>query len=151
MRQTMYGNLSLLDGAAAMGEWYRLFLVPGAGHCAANPAQANGKIILSSTTNILEAPSLNSSKGPFPQTNLQVMIDWVEQDVLPVTLNATHLAGNNTGANAQLCAWPYRPLWAANGTEECVFDEASYKTWIYDLNVSSHFSFRLVTVEVSLY
>jgi len=113
VRKIMYSNLTMLDGAAAMSDWYRLFLVPGAGHCSANAQQPN---------------------GPFPQTNLQVMINWVEKHVVPTTLNATHLAGNNTGANAQICAWPKRPLWAKDGTMECIFDEEGYKTWIYNLD-----------------
>ena len=108
----MYGNLTMLDGAAALNDWYRLYLVPGAGHCSPNSYEPN---------------------GPFPQTNLQVIINWVEKGIVPTTLNATHLAGDMIGSNAQICAWPYRPLYA-NATQSCVFDQKSYKTWIYDLN-----------------
>lgn len=107
----MYSNLNMLDGAAAMADWYRLFLVPGAGHCGPNVYEPN---------------------GPYPQTNLQVMINWVEQGVAPATLNATHLAGPDLGKNAQICQWPLRPLWT-NGTQSCVFDKKSYNTWIYTL------------------
>lgn len=110
VRNTMYSNLTFNESTSALGDWYRLFLIPGAEHCAPNPYQPN---------------------GPFPQTNLGVLIDWVEKGVAPTTLNATHLAGDEKGANAQICAWPLRPLWAVNGTMECVYDQASIDSWIY--------------------
>jgi tannase len=84
----MYPSLSFNDSQTALGDWYRLFLVPGAGHCSTNEYEPN---------------------GPFPQTNLAVMIDWVENGVQPTTLNATYLAGVDEGQNAQICAWPLRP------------------------------------------
>ncbi|RDW56529.1 carboxylic ester hydrolase-31 [Coleophoma cylindrospora] len=112
VRKIMYPNLSFNESTTALKDWYRLYLVPGAAHCAINSAQAN---------------------GPFPQTNLQVMINWVENATVPVTLNATHMAGDEEGTNAQICAWPLRPLWSNNGTtQNCVFDQASYDTWTYD-------------------
>jgi len=79
----------------ALGDWYRLFLVPGAAHCAPNTAQPN---------------------GPFPQTNLAVLIDSVEKGVVPETLNATVLQGSHVGENVQICAWPLGPYWKNNGT-----------------------------------
>lgn len=109
----MYPNETRANGSASLSKWYKLFLVPGGSHCSPNTAEPN---------------------GPWPQTNLAVMIDWVESGIEPVTLNATHLAGTNKGANAQICAWPNRPLYAKNGTLTCVYDQASYQTWVYDLN-----------------
>ena len=113
VRKTMYPNLSDRNQSIAqLNNWYRLFLVPGAAHCATNPEQPNGL---------------------FPQTNLAVLIEWVEKDVVPVTLNATILQGDYKGENQQLCAWPLRPLWKGNGTVmDCVYDEASYQSWQYD-------------------
>ncbi|RAH87736.1 tannase and feruloyl esterase [Aspergillus japonicus CBS 114.51] len=117
VRRTMYPGQTYNDSIAALGDWYRLFLVPGAAHCELNPYEAN---------------------GPFPQTNIGVMIDWVENGVFPTTLNATHLAGPSLGANAQLCAFPLRPLWTNNGSSmECVYDQASIDTWHYDLDAWS--------------
>ncbi|KAI1622082.1 feruloyl esterase-like protein B precursor [Exophiala viscosa] len=114
VRSIMYPGQSYNDSAAALSEWYRLFLVPGAAHCAPNTLQPN---------------------GPFPQTNLAVLIDWVEKGVVPTTLNATYLAGQNLGQNAQICAWPLRPFWTNNGsTLECQYDQASIDTWHYDMN-----------------
>ncbi|KAI3023166.1 Ankyrin repeats (3 copies) family protein [Aspergillus niger] len=114
VRSIMYPDMSYNASVAAMGDWYRLFFVPGAAHCATNDLQAN---------------------GPFPQTNLAVMINWVEKGVVPHTLNATHLAGEWEGQNAQLCSWPLRPLWTENGTKfNCVYDQASVDTWDYNFD-----------------
>ncbi|KAI9925795.1 hypothetical protein ASPWEDRAFT_29608 [Aspergillus wentii DTO 134E9] len=111
VRNIMYPHISYNASTEAMADWYRLYLVPGAAHCNTNDYQPN---------------------APFPQTNLAVMIDWVENGVNPHTLNATHLAGANKGANAQICAWPLRPLWSNNGTSlECVYDQKSIDTWQY--------------------
>lgn len=102
------------ESSAAMAEWYQLYLVPGASHCSTNDLEAN---------------------GPFPQTNLAVMIDWVEKGVTPVTLNATHLAGDAVGTNAQLCAWPLRPIWSNNATDPtCEYDQTSIDSWLYDFD-----------------
>ncbi|EPS27108.1 hypothetical protein PDE_02049 [Penicillium oxalicum 114-2] len=112
VREIMYPHLSYKDGANALKDWYQLYLVPGAAHCATNPLMPN---------------------GPFPQTNLQVLIDWVEKDVRPVTLNATVLQGEHLGENRQICAWPLRPMWK-NGSMRCEYDQKSIDTWHYDLN-----------------
>jgi tannase len=114
VRSIMYPNMTFNDSTAALGDWYRLFLVPGAVHYATNTAQPN---------------------GPFPQTNLAVMIDWVENGVVPTTLNATYLQGIYEGQNAQICAWPLRPYWSNNGTMfECQYDQASIDSWKYDFD-----------------
>ncbi|KAH8647443.1 feruloyl esterase-like protein B precursor [Tricladium varicosporioides] len=114
VRSIMYPNLSFNESTKAMADWYQLYLVPGAAHCAANPLQPN---------------------GPFPQTNLQVLINWVENNSTPTTLNATVLQGANLGQNQQICAWPLRPMWTGNGTTmECQYDQASIDTWIYDFD-----------------
>lgn len=105
--------MSFNQSTAAMSDWYKLFLVPGAAHCSPNTLQP----------------------GPFPQTNMQVMINWVEKGVVPQTLNATFLSGDSEGDNAQICAWPLRPLWSGNGTTfECQYDQTSINTWMYDFD-----------------
>ncbi|KAH6675148.1 feruloyl esteras-like protein B precursor [Halenospora varia] len=114
VRSIMYPNLSFNESTKAMADWYQLYLVPGAAHCATNPLQPN---------------------GPFPQTNLQVLINWVENNSTPTTLNATVLQGTDLGQNQQICAWPLRPMWTGNGTTmECQYDQASIDTWIYDFD-----------------
>ncbi|OCT54987.1 Tannase [Cladophialophora carrionii] len=115
VRKIMNPGQSYNDSAAAQNEFFKLFLVPGATHCAANPAQPD---------------------GPFPQTNLAVMIDWVENGIAPQTLNATVLLGEHKGRNQQICAWPLRPVWRGNNatSPECRFDEQSVDYWNYDLD-----------------
>ena len=114
VRDIMYPGASFNDSGEMLSDWYRLFLIPGASHCAANLAQPN---------------------APFPQTNLAVLIDWVENGVAPDTLNATVLLGENLGRNEQICAWPLRPFWSNNGTTmECQYDQDSINTWLYDLD-----------------
>ena len=110
VREIMYPHLSYNASNAALNEWYRLFLIPGAGHCGLNAYQPN---------------------HPFPQTNLQVMIEWVEKGIVPQTLNATVLQGDRKGENEQVCAWPLRPSWSksGNGSVECRFDSKSLETW----------------------
>ncbi|KAL9105323.1 MAG: hypothetical protein Q9227_009490 [Pyrenula ochraceoflavens] len=114
VRTKMYSNVTYNESTSALNDWYRLFLIPGAAHCAPNVAQPN---------------------GPFPRTNLAVLIDWVEKDIEPVTLNATVLLGQHFGESQQICRWPLRPLWTGNGTSmDCVYDQDSIDSWTYDLD-----------------
>lgn len=117
VRTTMSpGSATYNESVEAVNDFYRLFLVPGGSHCEPNAAEPN---------------------GPWPQTNLAVLIDWVEKGVAPETLNATVLQGENVGQNQQICAWPLRPLWKTgnNATApECVYDQASIDSWDYDLD-----------------
>lgn len=114
VRSTMYPHLSCNGSTKALNEWYRLFLIPGAAHC---------------------APDSNQPNGPFPQTTLAALIAWVEKGVVPTTLNATVLQGTNKGETQQLCAWPLRPIWTKNGTQmECQYDQASINSWQYTLD-----------------
>ncbi|KAI8633710.1 tannase and feruloyl esterase [Xylariaceae sp. FL1651] len=104
VRKSMFGGLGYDEGTAALDDFYRLFIVPGAEHCNSNPAQpASG----------------------WPMTTLQTVIEWVEHGVAPATLN-------NTGVSSSICRWPLRPLWAGNGTSpDCVFDQKSVDSWMY--------------------
>jgi tannase len=113
VRKIMYANQTFNASQEALGDWYRLFLVPGAGHCAPSTLQPN---------------------GPFPNTNLQVMIDWVENGVKPTTLAAQVLSGSNQGKKGQLCAWPLRPYGGNSTTQGCVYDQKSIDTWMYDFD-----------------
>lgn len=114
VRQIMYPGLSFNESTAKLSEWYKLYLVPGAAHCGPNTQEPN---------------------GPWCQTNLGVMIDWVEQGTVPTTLNATYLDGDYKGQNAQICQWPLRPLWSGNGTDmECVFDKRGIDSFFYDFS-----------------
>ena len=114
VRKIMNPGKSYNESVAAQNEFYKLFLVPGGSHCAYNTAEPN---------------------GPWPQTNLAVLINWVEKGIVPVTLNATVLQGENIGSNQQICAWPLRPYWTHNGTQmQCQYDQTSIDSWHYDLD-----------------
>ncbi|KAJ6120545.1 hypothetical protein N7523_004825 [Penicillium sp. IBT 18751x] len=106
VRQIMFPNKSYRAGAAALDDFYRLFLIPGVGHCAVNDYQP---------------------KAPWPQTTLQTLIKWVEDGEAPATL-----AGS--GDIPEICRWPLRPLWTNSGkTFHCVYDQDSVDAFTYDL------------------
>jgi tannase len=111
VRKVMYPDLELRDGYDKLNEWYRLFLVPGAGHCAPSSQQP----------------------GPFPRDVVGSLISWVEKGVEPTLLNATVLAGREAGTNQGICAWPLRPLWTG-GNMSCVYDQASVDSWLPKLD-----------------
>lgn len=111
----MFPHLSYEKGIEAVGDFYKLFLVPGAGHC--GPTADN---------------------GTFPQSMIGSIIDWVENDNAPKkTLNGTILQGAFEGTRQDICAFPTRPLWSGNGTEqpECIWpDQDSLASWYPELN-----------------
>lgn len=88
-----------------------VYLVPGAGHCGVNSLQP----------------------GPYPENNMNIMIDWVENGVKPQRLNATVSSGNYANETQMLCQWPTRPLWRSDRSSfDCVDDEASIASWTYE-------------------
>lgn len=106
VRDVMYGDVEYDEGVAALDDFLRLFLVPGAEHCGANAAQP---------------------AAGWPATTLQTVIDWVEKGVAPATLKTT-----GPGISS-ICKWPLRPLWSGNNATEaeCVFDQESVDSWMY--------------------
>ncbi|KAL2845019.1 tannase and feruloyl esterase [Aspergillus pseudoustus] len=110
VRSIMYGNLTASESLSALSDWYQFYLIPGAAHCGTNSLQP----------------------GPYPENNMQIMIDWVENGVKPSRLNATVSSGDYEGETQMLCQWPQRPLWK-NGSSSfvCVNDEKSIDSWTY--------------------
>ncbi|OTB00662.1 hypothetical protein M426DRAFT_26363 [Hypoxylon sp. CI-4A] len=112
VRSVMYGDEAEDEAALqSLQDWYQLYLVPGAGHCGANSLQP----------------------GPYPQNNMDIMIDWVENGVKPTRLNATVSSGTNAGETQMLCQWPTRPLWQGSNSSsfDCVTDAPSEESWTY--------------------
>ncbi|OJJ45336.1 hypothetical protein ASPZODRAFT_69429 [Penicilliopsis zonata CBS 506.65] len=105
----MYGDLTQEECQAELNEWYQLYLIPGAAHCSTNSLQP----------------------GPYPEDNMDIMINWVENGVKPTRLNATVSSGKYAGETQMLCQWPYRPLWQNSSSFDCVYDQASVDTWTY--------------------
>lgn len=113
VRKVLFPGATYNESVEAIDEFYRLFLVPGGSHCSPNSYEPN---------------------APWPQTNLPLLIDWVENGNAPDTLNGTVLLGDNIGQNQQICRYPLRPLWTNNATMECVYDQTSIDSFDYDLD-----------------
>ncbi|KAI0878075.1 tannase and feruloyl esterase [Hypoxylon argillaceum] len=108
VRQAMFGDLAYRAGTAAMDDFLRLYVVPGAEHCGSNAAQPG---------------------AGWPSTTLQTVINWVENGVAPVKLNTS---GSSISS---ICRWPLRPLWSSRSKDfECVFDQKSVDSWTYTLD-----------------
>lgn len=110
VRKIMYPRLSEEEGVRKLKEWYQFYLVPGAAHCGINTLQP----------------------GPYPQNNMEVMIDWVENGVQPARLNATVSSGDYEGETQMLCQFPTRPLWKSKTSFDCVEDKKSIESWTYE-------------------
>ncbi|KAL4959596.1 Tannase/feruloyl esterase [Aspergillus stella-maris] len=109
VKNIMYPNLSDAKAMERMKEWYQLYLVPGAAHCASNSIQPN---------------------GPYPYDNMNTIIQWVENGVQPTGLNATVTQGKYSGEVQTLCQFPYRPMWK-NGAWKCETDAKGAETFYY--------------------
>ncbi|KAK4230002.1 putative tannase subunit protein [Podospora fimiseda] len=109
VRKTMYPGLGLNESYAELKDWYKLFLVPGAGHC---------------------DPNVEQPTGAFPRDILKSLIDWAEGDVNPERLPATVLSGPEQGERQDICSWPLRPLWSSAGELKCVFDEDAMEVFV---------------------
>ncbi|KAJ5495918.1 Tannase [Penicillium diatomitis] len=110
VRSIMYPTLDDQQAQAQLADWYQFYLVPGAAHCNTNTLQP----------------------GPYPETNMETMIHWVENGVKPSRLNATVSSGEYEGEIQMLCQWPTRPLWHNNSTFTCVNDAKSIESWTYE-------------------
>ncbi|KAF7945756.1 uncharacterized protein EAE97_004794 [Botrytis byssoidea] len=109
VRSIMYPNQDFNASVTSLKEWYKLFLIPGAAHCSTNTLQP----------------------GPYPADNMATMIDWIENGIEPERLNATVGSGTFEGEVQKLCAYPLRPIWDAEGTLSCEYDQASIDSWTY--------------------
>ena len=109
VRSIMYREMSFNESLTALDNWYQFYLVPGAAHCNTNSLQP----------------------GPYPESNMETIIDWVEKDRKPSGLNSTVSSGDYEGESQLLCKWPLRPFWKSNSSYDCVYDQMSYDSWTY--------------------
>ncbi|KAK4170464.1 Tannase/feruloyl esterase [Cladorrhinum sp. PSN259] len=110
VRRTMYPGAGVNESYAELNEWYRLFLIPGAGHC---------------------DPNVEQPMASFPRDILKSVIEWVEDDVNPERLPATVLSGPEEGQRQDICSWPLRPIWSgAAGELSCVFDQVAMDEFV---------------------
>ena len=108
----MYPGTNQSECLDELGDWYQFYLIPGAAHCSVNSLQP----------------------GPYPQNNMEAMIDWVESGLRPSNLNATVSTGAYAGEVQKLCSWPLRPYWSDDSTFDCFYDDASVQTWTYNFD-----------------
>ena len=113
VRTIMYPGLGYNDSVSALSEWYKLYLIPGAGHCAKAADQPN---------------------GPFPVTPLKTLIEWVEQGQAPDKLPANVTTAGEFQGEQDLCEYPLRPYWNSNGSMICEFSQSSVDSFLYDLD-----------------
>ncbi|KAF9777042.1 hypothetical protein IL306_004692 [Fusarium sp. DS 682] len=109
VRSIMYSELSDEKSQEALSTRYQFYLVPRAAHCGTNSLQP----------------------GPYPQNNMNIVIDWVENDKKPSKLNATVSSGDYKRETQMLCQWPKRLLWKNDKSFECVDDRKSIEIWTY--------------------
>lgn len=110
VRDIMYPGVSGKESLSKLQDWYQFYLIPGAAHCGTNSLQP----------------------GPYPEDNMEIMINWVENGVKPSRLNATVSSGDYEGETQMLCQWPSRPLWRNKSTFDCVSDKKSIESWTYE-------------------
>ncbi|KAJ7152596.1 tannase and feruloyl esterase [Mycena crocata] len=96
----MYDLVSRTLGMASLDDFYRLFLVPGMGHCGGGPGASNfGQ--LDHSTNAVNSSSHNI---------LLALVDWVEGGLAPETITGTAA----DGSERVHCRYPKKNFW--NGT-----------------------------------
>ncbi|OAL52499.1 tannase and feruloyl esterase [Pyrenochaeta sp. DS3sAY3a] len=71
----------VMGGANEVDKYYRLFLAPGVGHC-------------------------GRGLGPSPRDPLSSLVDWVETDYTPETLEAETIDHEGHLVTRDLCVWP---------------------------------------------
>jgi hypothetical protein len=72
---------SIMGGAQNVDSFYRLFLAPGVEHC-------------------------SGGAGPVPRDPLGALVDWVENNLVPETLEASTINAEGDLVSRDLCAWP---------------------------------------------
>jgi hypothetical protein len=93
----VYDLISSTLGAPSLDAFYRLFLVPGMGHCGGGPGATRfGQF--RHRENALNASSHNI---------LLALVDWVEGGVAPDTIVGT-AEGGETRVH---CRYPHRSVW----------------------------------------
>ncbi|KAJ7207215.1 tannase and feruloyl esterase [Mycena pura] len=99
----MYDLIARALGAPRLDDFYRLFLVPGMGHCAGGSAASAPNFGQNWDARAANASSHNL---------LLALVDWVEGGVPPDTITGTTEDGRATRVH---CRYPLRSVW--NGSE----------------------------------
>jgi feruloyl esterase len=81
----------------AMDDFYRLFVVPGMGHCGGGP----GATVFGNAA--------QENPQPDPGNDLLMALDhWVEAGVAPATLQSVEVEDDKVKSTRLLCSWPAR-------------------------------------------
>lgn len=92
-------------GAQTVDDFYRLFLVPGMGHCGGG----NGATVFGNASN--QAPQ------PDADNDLLYALDrWVETRQAPMQLHSVEISDGAVSSTRLLCSWPQQ---GGPGRENC--------------------------------
>ena len=80
-------------GYARTGEFARLFMAPGVGHC-------------------------GGGNGPQPQALFDAVVDWVENDQAPERILAAKTSGGVVTQTRPLCTYPKFARWTGAGSTD---------------------------------
>lgn len=86
-----------MGGPGNVDQFYRLFLAPGVGHCALG-------------------------KGPMPTDPLAALVNWVENGVAPLTIDAATVNEAGETITRRLCKWPAKSVYAGVGDPKEAFN-----------------------------
>jgi feruloyl esterase len=85
-----YERVLARDGLARTQAYYRLFMVPGMGHCGGGPGTASFDMLAG-------------------------LVNWVERGQAPDTIPAAHLEAGRAVRSRPLCPYPQRAVWNGSG------------------------------------
>lgn len=97
-----YGRVRQAQGSqAAMDAFYRMFLVPGMGHCSGGPGVTGLR---------------SDAASPAASSDILAALDrWVEQGQSPDDLVATRASGSSVSRTRPLCAYPAQAVYRGSG------------------------------------
>ena len=108
-----YDRVKAVQGSQAETDrFFRLFMVPGMGHCAGGAGATN----------------FGNQGGPAPVIDasrdiLMALDNWVEKGVAPDTIVASRVVGGNTVRTRPLCPYPKKAVYRGSGSTD---DAASF-------------------------
>ncbi|KAJ6590690.1 tannase and feruloyl esterase [Mycena vulgaris] len=93
----LYDLIARTLGARSLDAFYRLFLVPGMGHCSGGPG----------SDRFGQRGGTNGALNASTHNLLLALVDWVEGGVAPDTITGT----GEDGATREHCRYPWRSVW----------------------------------------
>jgi feruloyl esterase len=102
------------DGQAAVNNFWRMFFVPGMGHCSGGAL--GDSFNTQSALNLLQASGA-TSQGPGTDTfdPMPSLVNWVENKNPPTSIVASHLTGGIVDKTRPLCQYPNVAVYNGSG------------------------------------